>query len=262
MTSVGLCFQMEVLLTFTFVADLQVLDTCGLCDTERTQAEIRHEIQKSMIMVAPGPHAFILVLALEKFTDELKQAISILESLFPNFYDQTIIVFTKCEGKDIHTDIGSSEEIDSLCQKVSRRYVVFNNSETESSKRDKMVFDLLNTAYDLYRLRQSKFYTCITLQKAEAAAKERDAKIKLSLQKHHDSAGIVQALRIELQSMIRGELQTLATCLSPSIMARWLNLMNLNKAPTCSQSFFNTTALPPAIASSSSDKNKCDEIHN
>ena len=188
------------------------------------------EIKKSLIMVAPGPHAFVLVIPLEPFTDEQRKTIQYLERLFPNFYDQTIVLFTKCEGKDIHQLIRSSKEIDELSQKVSRRYVVFNNTEKDQKKKDGMTFQLMDTVYDLYRQRNRAFFTCQLLERAEAAAQRRDEEIRRKAEEEGKSTGISkeEVLAEQVETVSEDKMELMAKTLTWKVLARWLNLKQLH----------------------------------
>ena len=186
------------------------------------------EIKRSLIMVAPGPHAFVLVIPLEPFTDEQRKTIQYLESLFPNFYDQTIVLFTKCERKDIHQLIPSTKEIDELCQKVSRRYVVFSNIEKDQKKKDGMTFQLMDTAYDLYRQRNRAYFTCELLERAEAAAQRGDEEIRRKAEEEGKSTGTSgeEVLVEQVGTISEDKVNLRAT--TPEMQARWINVTQLN----------------------------------
>ena len=207
-----------------------MLDTCGLFDTEMKHEDVVTEIKRSLIMVAPGPHAFVLVIPLEPFTDEQRKTIQYLESLFPNFYDQTIVLFTKCEGKDIHQLIPSSKEIDELCQKVSRRYVVFNNTEEDQGKKDGMTFQLMDSVYDLYRQRNRAYFTCQALERAEAAALRGDEEIQRKAEEEGMSTGISseEALAQQVSTIVEDKMDLMAKALTSKMLVRWINLKQMH----------------------------------
>ncbi|VDI11725.1 Hypothetical predicted protein [Mytilus galloprovincialis] len=74
---------------------LLVIDTPGLFDTELTNGEITREIIRCIHMSTPGPHAFLLVLRLDPFTQEEIDTFSRLYDLFgEQMSSYAIIVFT------------------------------------------------------------------------------------------------------------------------------------------------------------------------
>lgn len=52
---------------------LEVLDTPGLIDTNRTAEELRNTFLNFMRMTNPGPHAFLLILKMKHVTDQKKK---------------------------------------------------------------------------------------------------------------------------------------------------------------------------------------------
>eukprot|EP00063_Salmo_salar_P062842 XP_014037677.1 PREDICTED: GTPase IMAP family member 4-like [Salmo salar] len=76
--------------------DVSVIDTPGLFDTELTAEELTCEIVRSIYESSPGPHAFLIVLRVnDRFTEQEKKAIELLESVFGSgLAKHAIILFT------------------------------------------------------------------------------------------------------------------------------------------------------------------------
>lgn len=76
---------------------LEVLDTPGLLDTDKPAEELRNEFLNCMTMTNPGPHAFLLIMKMNRVTDQEKKALQYLKEIFggDQFLRHTIIVITK-----------------------------------------------------------------------------------------------------------------------------------------------------------------------
>lgn len=76
---------------------LEVLDTPGLFDTDKPAEELRNEFLNCMTMTNPGPHAFLLIMKMNRVTDQEKKALQYLKEIFggDQFLRHTIIVITK-----------------------------------------------------------------------------------------------------------------------------------------------------------------------
>ncbi|KAL7852337.1 hypothetical protein SRHO_G00181220 [Serrasalmus rhombeus] len=72
-----------------------VVDTPGLFDTTLSNEDIQQEIVKCVSLSAPGPHAFIIVLTLGRFTTEDYATLELIKKTFgPKAAMFTIVLFT------------------------------------------------------------------------------------------------------------------------------------------------------------------------
>ncbi|XP_061195280.1 GTPase IMAP family member 7-like [Saccostrea echinata] len=76
---------------------LEVLDTPGLFDTHKPAEELRKEFLKCMVMMNPGPHAFLFILKMGRITEQEKKTLKYLKDIFggDHFLKHTIIVIIR-----------------------------------------------------------------------------------------------------------------------------------------------------------------------
>ncbi|XP_056310475.1 GTPase IMAP family member 8-like [Danio aesculapii] len=98
---------------------------------------LQHRIEKSLEMSAPGPHVFLLLVDVQRFTEEKAKAVKwIQENVEKDALNHTIVLFT-------HTDLLKSQvteslkvyirlydELKSLLESCGGRYQSFSNEET------------------------------------------------------------------------------------------------------------------------------------
>ncbi|XP_012790847.2 GTPase IMAP family member 7-like [Sorex araneus] len=78
--------------------NILVVDTPGFFDTEEKQDTTCREISKCVLYSSPGPHAFILVLQLNRYTEEEQQVFAMVKALFGESVTRhMIVVFTRKE---------------------------------------------------------------------------------------------------------------------------------------------------------------------
>uniref|UniRef100_A0A8C1X8Z9 Si:dkey-167k11.5 n=1 Tax=Cyprinus carpio TaxID=7962 RepID=A0A8C1X8Z9_CYPCA len=82
-----------------FGKEISVIDTPGLYDTEHSEEEIKTEIGECITFTSPGPHAFLIVIKVGRFTEEEKNTIKKLKEVFgEKMENYSMIVFTHKEG--------------------------------------------------------------------------------------------------------------------------------------------------------------------
>ncbi len=74
---------------------IAVIDTPGLYDTELSKKEVMKEIVKCITFASPGPHAFIFVIKVDRFTEEEKNTVKELKEVFGEHMEKyTVVLFT------------------------------------------------------------------------------------------------------------------------------------------------------------------------
>ncbi|KAK7895666.1 hypothetical protein WMY93_020991 [Mugilogobius chulae] len=114
---------------------IHVVDTPGILDTSKAPETIEKEISKCIHMSSPGPHVFLLVLQVGRFTKEEENCVEALEKIFgPKASDFMIILFTRGDelgGRSIHEYVqNGSAKLRHVVNRCGNRYHVFNNKKS------------------------------------------------------------------------------------------------------------------------------------
>ncbi|XP_051748479.1 GTPase IMAP family member 9-like [Ctenopharyngodon idella] len=112
---------------------VSVIDSPGLFDTSLTKDEVVNRIKLCIPLSAPGPHVFLVVIQLGRFTDEEAEAVRLIQAIFgEESSTYTMALFThgdRLEDKNIHTFVRDSPKLLSFIKTCSGRYHTFNNKE-------------------------------------------------------------------------------------------------------------------------------------
>ncbi|XP_073698693.1 GTPase IMAP family member 7 [Garra rufa] len=146
---------------------ISVIDTPGLFDTEITKDVIEEEIKRCEWFSAPGPHAFLVVIKLERFTEEYAKVTEYIEQLFgEEALNHTMAVFThgdQLEGQDITRFVQSNKALRTFVRSCGSRYFVIDNKKQDSVQ----VMQLLNNIDEMVCYNGGACYTNENFQKAE-----------------------------------------------------------------------------------------------
>lgn len=126
-----------------------IVDTPGMSDSS-SEKEYQEEIQNSIQLTAPGPHAFILVLNPSRFTVKEKTYFDHLSEYFgENMFRFSIILFTdkdKMNEQNLTLTKGlesSPKVMQMLIENCGGRTITFDN-RLQGKKNDAQVNELLN----------------------------------------------------------------------------------------------------------------------
>lgn len=164
--------------------DILVVDTPGLFDTKTSNEKTLKEVLKCIGLTSPGPHCFLLVLGLSRFTNEERQTIEHFVDFFGNdVYRYFIIVFT---GKDKLDREGITleqyleqvpEELKTIIRKCGKRCIAFNNW-AKGSDRKRQTKLLLKMIDDNISENDEKYYTNDMYLEAEKFMKQKEEEIE------------------------------------------------------------------------------------
>uniref|UniRef100_A0A8C1LCY3 GTPase IMAP family member 8 n=1 Tax=Cyprinus carpio TaxID=7962 RepID=A0A8C1LCY3_CYPCA len=158
--------------------NVTVIDTPGLFDTELTNEEIQKEITNCISMVLPGPHVFLLLIPLGRFTPEEAKSVKIIQETFgENSLMYTMVLFTRGDGlknKTIEQCLGKpGSPLMNLIEACGNRYHVFNNNQTEDRTQ---VSDLLEKIDAMVEANGGSFYSCKIFRQMEREKQEQQMK--------------------------------------------------------------------------------------
>ncbi|XP_077058477.1 GTPase IMAP family member 8-like isoform X1 [Siphateles boraxobius] len=153
-----------------------VVDTPGLFDTTLTNDQVVEEIVKCISLSSPGPHVFVIVLSLGRFTKEAMDTMDLIKKIFGHKAAQfSIVLFTR--GDDLENESiedyvckYNCAELKKLIRDCGNRFLAFNNKE----KRDKtQVIQLLNMIEQVKNTNDGRYFTNCMFEEAEMSIKKR-----------------------------------------------------------------------------------------
>ncbi|XP_026054572.1 GTPase IMAP family member 7-like [Carassius auratus] len=177
---------------------ITMIDTPGLFDTELSNEEIQREISNCISMILPGPHVFLLLIPLGRFTEEEATSVKIIQEMFgENSLKYTIVLFTR--GDDLNektieqylADPGSG--LKNLIDECGNRFHVFNNKETRDQTQ---VTELLQKIDNMVKENGGSYYSCKMFREMEReiqknilmeSVREREEEMKMIMEKERQN---------------------------------------------------------------------------
>lgn len=166
-----------------FGKEIHVVDTPGLFDTKSPSDVIMREIAKCIAITSPGPHCFLLVVRIGRFTQEDEDTINHLVNMFgDDVFRYLIVLFTRKDdldyvGKTIDDYLkGVENKLKTLIFKCNGRYIAFNN-RSSCPDRDDQVRELLVLINEVLHKNKGECYTNDMYIEAEKLMKERESQI-------------------------------------------------------------------------------------
>ncbi|XP_026118707.1 GTPase IMAP family member 4-like [Carassius auratus] len=158
---------------------ITVIDTPGLFDTEFSNKEIQREMSNCISMILPGPHVFLLLIPLGRFTQEDAKAVEIIQKMFgENSLKYTIVLFTRgddLQNKTIEEYLIEPESgLKNLIDECGNRFHVFNNKETGDQTQ---VIDLLQKIDNMVKTNGGSYYSCKMFREMERQIQEQQKNI-------------------------------------------------------------------------------------
>ncbi|XP_067467065.1 GTPase IMAP family member 9-like isoform X1 [Thunnus thynnus] len=158
-----------------------VIDTPGLFDTTLPNEAVLKKIKMCIGLSSPGPHAFLVVLQLGRFTEEEKQSVKLIQDQFGEDASKYMMVlFThgdRLKKKTIEEYLSKSKDLTDIVQKCNSRYHVFNNNKDDPSQ-VRQLLDKIKRMID--ENGGSHYTTQMYLRAEEAIEREKERILKES----------------------------------------------------------------------------------
>ncbi|XP_062419462.1 GTPase IMAP family member 7-like [Pungitius pungitius] len=153
-----------------------VIDTPGLFDTRFGLDKTTQGVCQCIAYAAPGPHVFLVVISLGRYTEEEKRTVQKIQEIFGQAADKySMVLFThgdQLEGT-IEDFLGESPDLQELVHRCNGQYHVFNNKLKDRSQ----VTDLLQKIRNIAQENGGSHYTNEMFQEAERVVEEKKQRI-------------------------------------------------------------------------------------
>ncbi|KAM3590803.1 uncharacterized protein V6R79_016830 [Siganus canaliculatus] len=170
--------------------NITLIDTPGLFDTEVSEEKLKPEIVRCITECSPGPHAFLIVLKVEKFTKQEQDVIDkILQCFSEEALKYAIIVFTHGdqlqEGMKIEEFVAKNVKLSELVQKCGGRCHVVDNKYWKKNQEGNyrcnqvQVAALFNTLDKMEEANRGSYYTNDMLQTVGAEIRSEEQNFRL-----------------------------------------------------------------------------------
>ncbi|XP_071314991.1 GTPase IMAP family member 8-like [Trachinotus anak] len=168
---------------------ITLIDTPGFFDTNRSEEELKSEIVKCITECSPGPHAFLILLKVEKYTEQEQDVIDkICQYFTEEAFKYAVVVFTHGdqlpEGKKIEEFFSENKKLRELVRKCGGRCHVIDNKYWKNNQQDEyrnnqfQVTELLNTIKVM--VDTGGYYTNEMLQAVERKIQQEEDNIRKS----------------------------------------------------------------------------------
>ncbi|XP_039641329.1 GTPase IMAP family member 7-like [Perca fluviatilis] len=139
-------------------------------------------IKMCISLSVPGPHAFLVVLQLGRFTQEEKQTVQMIQTTFgEDAAKYTMVLFThgdQLRKRSIEGYISESPKLQAIIQKCNHRYHVLNNEIKDPKQTSK----LLDKIDKMSMANSGSYYTNEMFIRAEAAIEKEEMRLLTELE--------------------------------------------------------------------------------
>lgn len=157
-----------------------VVDTPGLFDTDMTNKRVLQEVVKCIGISAPGPHAFILVVSVGRFTKEEEDTVELFIQHFGEEMQKKYMIVLFTRRDELEKNKQSIEDYVSKVPKALKlilkncgnRFIAFDNHMNHAREKQLQVEKLLDLIKNITRQNGGLCYTNPTYKLAEENIKQ------------------------------------------------------------------------------------------
>ncbi|XP_031730929.1 GTPase IMAP family member 4-like [Anarrhichthys ocellatus] len=154
-----------------------VIDTPGLFDTRFKMEKTSKDLSQCISYASPGPHVFLVIIKLGRYTEEEKQTVQRIQELFGQAADKySMVLFTHgdlLEDTSIEEFLEGCPDLQELVDRCNGQYHVFNNKLKDRSQ----VTELLQKIGIVAQKNGGSHYTNEMFQEAERKIEEEQQRI-------------------------------------------------------------------------------------
>ncbi|KAF5894266.1 GTPase IMAP family member 4-like [Clarias magur] len=156
---------------------VSVIDTPGLFDTQLSAEDVVDRIKMCIPYSAPGPHVFLLVTQIGRFTEQEEEILKTFQAILgKKSLSYTMALFTfgdKLKGQTIYQFVRENQKLLDFIKKCNNAFHVFNNDDQNPEQ----VIQLLDQIDRIITLNGGQYYTTEILQAAERAIEAEKQRI-------------------------------------------------------------------------------------
>ncbi|XP_063318504.1 GTPase IMAP family member 9-like [Pelmatolapia mariae] len=182
-----------------------VIDTPGLFDTRFDKERTTKDVCQCISYASPGPHIFLVVIRLGRYTEEEKQTVQKIQKIFGHAADKySMVLFThgdQLEVNPMEEFLEESPDLQELVARCNGQYHVFNNKLKERSQ----VTELIQKIREIVQKNGGSHYTNEMFQEAERAIEEE--KQRILREKEEVMREKIEKMEREIQERYEKEMQ-------------------------------------------------------
>ncbi|XP_037614131.1 GTPase IMAP family member 7-like isoform X2 [Sebastes umbrosus] len=171
--------------------NITLIDTPGFFDTDRSEEELEDDMARCITECAPGPHAFLIVLKVDRVTEQEQAVITKINQYFSEeVFKYATVLFTHGdqlpEGQTIEDFLRNNNIMSDLMEKCGGRCHVIDNKYWKNNQQDEYrnnqfhVEELLKTIDTIIEANEGSCYTNEMLQAVEEEIQQEEELIRQS----------------------------------------------------------------------------------
>ncbi|XP_054457338.1 uncharacterized protein LOC129093362 [Anoplopoma fimbria] len=197
--------------------NITLIDTPGFFDTAIPEEKLKPEIVRCITECAPGPHAFLIVLKVEKFTEHEQAVIAkICQYFTEDVLKYAVIVFTHGDelpkGMKIEEFVSKNDNLSDLVKKCGGRCHVVDNKHWKNKLQNNyksnqvQLEELLDTIDKMVMENNGGYYTNKVFLKVEKEIQIEEEQIKKNFSSENMSQ---EQIRKQAKSIVSDRLMIL-----------------------------------------------------